>query len=165
MSGNRRRSFEAGHRPKFLVVADDSAECGRAIHFAARRASRIGAGIIMLAIADPGDFQHWLGVGDVMKAEAEDKAAALLERHAGIGRTIAGIEPERVVRSGNKAEAIRALIEEDADISFLVLAAGTGAEGPGPLVSLLGGKASGSFPIPVVIVPGGLTDAEIDALA
>ena len=165
MSGNRRRSFEAGHRPKFLVVADESAECGRAIHFAARRAGRIGAGIVMLAITEPADFEHWLGVGDVMKAEAEDKAAALLERHASIGRTIAGIEPEQVIRSGNKAEEIRALIEVDADISFLVLAAGINAEGPGPLVSLFAGKVSGSFPIPVVIVPGGLTDSEIDALA
>lgn len=165
MSGNRRKSFEAGHRPKFLVVADESTECARAVHFAARRAVRIGAGIIMLAVADPGDFQHWLGVGEVMKAEAEDKARALLERHASISRTIAGIEPEMVVRTGNKAEEIRALIEADADISFLVLGAGTGAEGPGPLVSLLAGKTSGLFPIPVVIVPGSLSDAEIDALA
>ena len=165
MAGNRRRSFEAGHRLKFLVVADESAECARAIHFAARRASRIGAGIIMLAVAEPGDLQHWLGVGEVMKAEAEAKARALLERHAGIGRTIAGIEPEMTIRTGNKAEEIRALIESDADISFLVLGASTGQEGPGPLVSLLAGKAAGSFPVPVVIVPGGLTDAEIDALA
>lgn len=165
MGGNRRRSFEAGHRLKFLVVADESAECVRAIHFAARRAGRIGAGIIMLAVTEAVDFQHWLGVGDVMKAEAEDKARALLERYASIGRSLAGIEPEMVVRSGSKAEEIRALIEADADISFLVLAAGTSAEGPGPLVSLLAGKAAGSFPIPVVIVPGGLSDAEIDALA
>ena len=165
MTSNRRRSFEIGHRPKFLVIADESAECARAIHFAARRASRIGAGITMLAIAEPAEFQHWMGVGAVMKAEAEDKARTLLDRHAKIGRAIAGIEPEMVVRTGNKAEEIRALIETDPDISFLVLGAATGADGPGPLVSLLAGKTSGSFPVPVVIVPGGLTDAEIDALA
>lgn len=165
MSGNRRRSFEAGHRPKFLVVADESAECARAIHFAARRAGRIGAGVTMLAVTEPGDFQHWLGVGEVMKAEAEDKAEALLERYSSISRSVAGIEAERVVRTGIKAEEIRALIESDADISFLVLGAGTSADGPGPLVSLLAGKTAGSFPVPVVIVPGGLTDAEIDALA
>jgi hypothetical protein len=46
-----------------------------------------------------------------------------------------------------------------------VLAAGTGREGPGPLVSALAGKSSASFPIPVAIVPGHLEDEEIDALA
>ncbi len=70
-----------------------------------------------------------------------------------------------MVRVGEKSEAILELIEEDEDISFLVLAAGTGEEGPGPLVSSIAGKAASTFPIPVVIVPGTLTDDEIDALA
>jgi hypothetical protein len=46
-----------------------------------------------------------------------------------------------------------------------VLAASASSEGPGPLVSHLAGKAAGSFPIPIAIVPGHLQDAEIDALA
>ena len=165
MTGKSRRSFEAGHKPKFLVVVDDSVECRCAVYFAARRAARIGSGIVMLAITEEGDFQHWLGVGDVMKAEAEAEAQTRLDRASRISRTIAGIEPEHVIRNGKKAEQILALIESDQDISFLVLAAGTGNEGPGPLVSLLVGKTAGTFPIPVVIVPGSLTDAEIDALA
>ena len=84
---------------------------------------------------------------------------------ASAARSAAGVEPEQVVRVGDKSEAILELINADEDISFLVLAAGTGTEGPGPLVSNLVGKAAGTFPIPVVIVPGGLTDEEIDALA
>lgn len=165
MDGRRRRSFEAGHRPKFLVIVDDSEECRRAVHFAARRAGRIGAGLVMLAVTQVGDFQHWLGVGEVMKAEAEADAAAHLERYAEIGRSVAGIEPEKLVRTGSKAEQIVALIDADQDISFLVLAAGSGSEGPGPLVSLIAGKAAATFPIPIVIVPGSLSEQEIDALA
>jgi hypothetical protein len=46
-----------------------------------------------------------------------------------------------------------------------VLAAGTSAEGPGPLVSSLAGAGSGSFPIPITIVPGHLGDAQLDALS
>lgn len=165
MDEKRRRSFESGHRPKFLVVVDDSEECSRAVYFAARRAARIGAGLVMLAITETGDFQHWLGVGEVMKAEAEAEARSLLDKFGQLGRSVAGLEPEALVRSGSKAEQILRLIEQDHDISFLVLAAGTGTEGPGPLVSLLAGKTAGSFPVPVVIVPGSLTDSEIDALA
>ena len=37
-----------------------------------------------------------------------------------------------------------------------MLAAGTGKDGPGPLVSTLAGKAAATFPIPIVIVPGSL---------
>ena len=56
------------------------------------------------------------------------------------------------------------LIKRDSDISILVLAASTAKEGPGPLVSLFAGRP-GAHPIPVTIVPGALSDADIDALA
>jgi len=54
------------------------------------------------------------------------------------------------------------LLKEDADISILVLASGVGKEGPGPLVSMFGSAVQS---IPVTIVPGNFTDAQIDALA
>ena len=80
-------------------------------------------------------------------------------------RALAGLEPEKVVRTGLKSDEVVKLIEADEDISLLVLAAGTGSNGPGPLVSALAGKSAGTFPIPVAIVPGHLADEEIDALA
>ena len=39
----KRRSYESGHKAKYLVVIDDSAECDRAIYYASRRASRNNA--------------------------------------------------------------------------------------------------------------------------
>ena len=165
MSGTRRRSYEEGHRPKYLIVIDDSEECDRAIYFAARRCSRISAGLVMLAVTEVEGFDQWLGVGDVMKQEADDAADAQLERAAARCRAISGIEAERVIRNGEKADVIKTLINEDRDVIFLVLAAASGSEGPGPLVSMLAGKASGTFPVPVVIVPGDLSDEQIDALA
>ena len=164
MSG-KRRSYEAGHRPKFLVVVDDTPDCERALRFAARRVTRTGASLILLAVVSPPDNFEWLGVGDAMRAEAEDEAQERLEAAAAAARSAAGVEPEQVVRVGDKDEAILELINEDEDISFLVLAAGIGKEGPGPLVSTIAGKAASTFPVPVVIVPGSLTDEEIDALA
>lgn len=164
MSG-KRRSYETGHRPKFLVVVDETSECERALRFAARRVTRTGAGLLLLGIVAPPDNFEWLGVGDAMRAEAEEEAQERLEAAAAAARSAAGVEPEQVVRVGDKSETILELIEQDEDISFLVLAAGTSTEGPGPLVSILVGKAAGTFPIPVVIVPGSLTDEEIDALA
>ncbi|MBV8568224.1 MAG: universal stress protein [Methylobacteriaceae bacterium] len=164
MRGKKRRAHEPGHRAKFLVVIDNTPECDRAVYFAARRAARTAAAVTMLTVVEPIDFQQWLGVGDIMKAEAEAEAQETLERFAARARAIAGIEPERIVRIGAKAEEVIRLIEEDEDIFILVLAAGTGSEGPGPLVGMLAHKSE-SFPVPVAIVPGGLADEDLDALA
>ena len=165
MTEATRRSFEAGHRPKFLVVVDGTPEGGSAIRFAARRCARTGANLAMLGIvAEPESFE-FLGVGDALRAEAEEEAAALLDGAAAAALAASpGLQPERVVRVGDKAEAIRALIDEDPDISFLVLASGTGSSGPGPLVSGIAGMLAG-FPVPIVIVPGDLDENAIDALA
>ena len=107
--------------------------------------------------------QQWAGVADIMKAEAHEEANAALDKYATRANGMAGITPERVVREGTTADEILGLIEDDEDIAILVLAAGTGKDGPGPLVSSVGG-AAGDYPIPVAIVPGHLTDEELDAM-
>ena len=117
----------------------------------------------MLRVIETADRnQQWLGVADIMKAEALEAANASLDKFAARAKQIARVKPDRVIREGVTAEEIVKLIEEDADIGILVLAAGTGKEGPGPLVSGLG-KTAGTFPIPVAIVPGHLSDEDIDA--
>lgn len=161
----RRRAYEPGHRPKILIIVDDTPECERAGLFAARRARRSGANVIMLAIIVPEDGQPWLGVGDIMQAEAEAEASQRLDKAAEIVRREAGFEPERVIRTGVPSEEVMALIEADEDIAVLVLAAGIGKDGPGPLISLIAGRVAASFPVPVTIVPGGLAEADFEALA
>ena len=161
----KRRSYEAGHQAKFLVVVDDTPECDRALYFASRRAARVGINVIMLRVIDTHDRnQQWLGVADIMRAEAHDEAQQMLARAAARANGIAGITPEQVIREGDTAEEILKLIDEDEDISVLVLAAGIGDAGPGPLVSSLGTTA-GSFPVPMAIVPGHLTDEDLDAMS
>lgn len=165
MRGRRRRSNETGHRPKFLVVVDQTEEFDRALYFAARRAMRTNSGLVLLAVIDDAGFHEWLGVGDMIQQEAEEAAAALLNRAAARARQIAGIQAEMSTLRGARSEQIMKLIEEDEDISFLVLAASSSSDGPGPLVSTLAAKSSGTFPIPIVIVPGAMSDEEIEALA
>jgi nucleotide-binding universal stress UspA family protein len=148
-----------------MVVIDETPECARAVHFASRRAARTGASIIMLSVVDPPDNFEWLGVGEAMIEEASEEAQKWLDAAARLARNAAGVEPEQVIRVGKRADEIIRLIEEDQDISFLVLGAGSSKEGPGPLVSTLAGRTASSFPVPIVVVPGGLSDEEIDALA
>jgi nucleotide-binding universal stress UspA family protein len=159
----KRRSYEAGHRRKYLVVIDDTEECDRAVYWAAKRAGRTKSQLVMLRVIDTGEQnQQWLGVAEIMKAEALEAANATFDKYAKRAKEISEIEPDRVIREGVPSEEIIKLIDEDTDIGILVLAAGTAKEGPGPLVSSLI-KSAGSFPIPVAIVPGHLSDEDIDA--
>ncbi len=161
----KRRSGEPGHRRKFLVIIDDSPECDRAVYYASRRAQNTGGKLLMLYVLAPGDFQHWLGVENIMRAEAQDEARRVLGEFAEKARKWAEVEPEMVIREGNRADEVVNLIEEDSDVSILVLAAATGKEGPGPLVSSIATKAAATFPIPITIVPGSLSDEEIQAVS
>lgn len=161
-----RQSFESGHHRKFLVVIDETPECDRAVYYASRRAVRTGGKLVMLAVIPTGEAsQQWLGVGELMRAEARDEVEKRLDHFTARARHLAGIDAERLIREGSKPEEIQKLIEEDPDIGILVLAAGTGNQGPGPLVSSLAGSRSVTMSIPITIVPGQLTDAELDALA
>jgi nucleotide-binding universal stress UspA family protein len=161
----QRRSYETGHKPKCLVIVDDTTEWDRAVYYASRWAIRVGGGVVMLRIIEIEDQnQQWLGVADIMRAEAQEDADAALDRAAGRANGIAAITPERVIREGDPIEQILDVIDGDVDIAMLVLAANPGPEGPGPIVTMTAGVV-GSFPIPVVLVPGDLSDAEIDALS
>ena len=160
----KRHSYESGHSPKFMVVIDDTPECDRALYFASRRALRIGATVIMLHVIETHDRnQQWLGVADIMRAEAHEEANAVLDRHAARSSSITGVQPERVIREGEKAAEVLKLIDEDEDIAALILAAGAGKEGPGPMVSSLI-RTAGTFPIPVALVPGSLSDEDLDSM-
>jgi nucleotide-binding universal stress UspA family protein len=162
---SKRRSYEAGHKRKYLVVIDDTEECDRAVYWAAKRAGRTKSQIVMLRVLETAERnQQWMGVADIMQAEAMEAANAVLDKFVARMKHIANIKPDRVIREGNTADEIAKLIDEDADIGILVLGAGTGKEGPGPLVSDIA-KTAGTFPIPVAIVPGHLSDEDLEAMA
>jgi nucleotide-binding universal stress UspA family protein len=159
----KRRSFEKGHKRKYLLIIDDTEECNRAIFWAAKRASRTKSVIVLLRVMETGDQNaQWLGVADIMKAEAMEAAKAALNKAATQAKKAGDVKIDMVIREGVAAEEMLKLIEEDADIGILVLAAGTGPEGPGPLVTNLA-KNAGTFPIPVAVVPGHLSDEDIEA--
>ncbi|MEN3147468.1 universal stress protein [Neorhizobium sp. IRAMC:178] len=157
---SKRLSRLEGHRRKFMAVIDGTPECEKAVHYAGRRAKNSNGGLVLLFVIPEGDFQQWLGVEQIMRAEAREEADAVMAKAAQKVRETIGIDPEIVIREGNASEQIIQLVDEDRDIAVLVLAAGSTKEGPGPLVS-----AVAAFPIPVTVLPDTLTADEIDALA
>jgi nucleotide-binding universal stress UspA family protein len=147
---------------KFLCVVDKTPECRVALRFAARRAQHTDGRILLLCPAQTVDFQQWRGVEEIMRNEAYEEAERLVYNGAKVVNELTGLMPELVILEGEPTQCVAQLLKADRDISILVLAAGLGKEGPGPLVTMF---ASDVQAIPVTIVPGNLSDDAIDALA
>lgn len=148
---------------KFLVILDDSRECLNAMRFAAMRAAHTGGGVEILSVIPPDEFNHWIGVGEVMREEARERIEVHYEVFAKWMRDRQGIDPELVIREGRPVDEILAQIHDDPDIGVLVLGAGTDKKGPGPLVTELT-KSAGTLPIPMTIVPGDLSKEKLEAI-
>lgn len=149
----------------FLCVVDDSEELAQALRFACRRAVNTGGRVALLSVVEPAEFQHWLGVGARMRAESREDAEELLKVLAQTVQARTGQAPALYIREGRAEDELTALIEEQRDISLLVLGASAGTDGPGRLITHMVNKMSGSLRIPVTVVPGCLTDDEIDAIS
>ncbi len=148
---------------KFLVVLDDSRECLNAMRFAAMRAAHTGGGVTILSVIPPDEFNHWIGVGEIMRQEARERIETHFEVFAKWMRDRQGVDPELVIREGEAVQEILAHIEDDPEIGVLVLGAGLDKNGPGPLVTQMS-RASGTLPVPITIVPGQLSKEKLEAI-
>jgi len=145
-------------------VLDDSRECLNAIRFAAMRAANTGGGVEVLAVIPPEEFNHWIGVGDIMRQEARERIEAHFEVFAKWMRDRQNIDPELVIREGEVFDEILAQVRDDKEIGVLVLGAGIDKNGPGPLVTQLT-RIAGNLPIPVTIVPGEMSKEQLEAVS
>jgi nucleotide-binding universal stress UspA family protein len=149
---------------KFLVVLDDSQECLNAMRFAALRAASTKGGVAVLAVIPPEEFNHWIGVGDIMREEARERIEVHFEVFAKWMRDKQGIDPELIIREGEAADEIIKQIAEDGDIGVLVLGASSDKKkGPGPLVTQMS-RSAGTLPVPVTIVPGDMSKERLEAI-
>ena len=148
---------------KLMVVLDDSKECLNAMRFAAMRAAHSEGSVTVLAVIPPEEFNHWIGVGNIMREEARERIEVHFEVFAKWMRDKQNINPELVIREGEAVQEIMSQISEDPEIGILVLGAGSENSGPGPLVTKLSRQA-GTLPIPIAIVPGDISKERLEAI-
>jgi nucleotide-binding universal stress UspA family protein len=149
----------------FLVIVDESPEMRNALRYACRRAKRTGGRVAMLYVMDPPEGQQWGAVVDLMRQEARQQAEEVIAKHADVAVSLTGQPPTIHIREGKSRDELVKLITEDRSISVLVLASASSNEGPGPLVTAFAGKLGNQLRVPLTIVPGALTEAEIDAIS
>jgi nucleotide-binding universal stress UspA family protein len=148
----------------FLCVVDESEELSQALRFSCARATSVGGRVSLLYVIEPAGVQPWASVGDLMREERRQDAEEMLSIISAIVQKRTGKTPLVYIREGILHEQLMELIEEELDISLLVLGAATGTNGPGPLVSYLIQKMAGRLRIPVTVVPGSLTEVEISEI-
>jgi nucleotide-binding universal stress UspA family protein len=149
----------------FLVVVDDTPELKTAIRYACLRARKTGGRVAMLHVTAQEDMQEWIGVSRLIKEESRQQAEALMQKMAAEVQKLSGAMPVLYFREGERRDEVMKLIDEEPSISVLVLGASTGPKGPGPLVQALTSKFVGKMRVPVTIVPGQLTNDDIDHVA
>ena len=148
---------------KFLVVLDDTRECLNAMRFAAFRAAKTQGGVQILSIIPPEEYQHWMGVADLMRAEARERIEAHFEVFAKWMRDRHSVNPELVIREGDPEVEILAQVRDDPQIGVLVLGASHEKSGPGPLVTALT-RSAGTLPVPITIVPGAMSKERLESI-
>ncbi len=148
---------------KFLVILDDSRECLNAMRFAAMRAASTGGGVKILSVIAPEEFNHWIGVSDLMREEARERIEVHFEVFAKWMRDRQNVDPTLKIREGEAVSEILAEIREDPEIGVLVLGAGNDRKGPGPLVTQLS-RTAGSLPVPLTVVPGDMTKEQLESV-
>lgn len=163
-SGSSREMADHEAERVFLAVVDDSDEMPIALHFACRRAEHTDGRVALFYVPAKADFQHWMAVGDLMREEAREAGEELLQRQSVEVQRKTGKVPILFIREGDRSEELIKLMDEEPNISILVLAAGTEDSGPGPIISYLFGKGARRLHVPITIVPGSMTVDEIDAI-
>jgi nucleotide-binding universal stress UspA family protein len=148
----------------YLVIVDETDEALVALRFASRRAARTGGNLHLLALVPPQDFNAFAAVQATIEEEARARAEALVTSAAGSLLSESGKMPVISVHQGEGIKVVRDYLAEHPEISALVLGAAQEG-GPGPLVSHFAGALAGQLPCPVFVVPGSLSEADIDRLS
>jgi nucleotide-binding universal stress UspA family protein len=152
---------------KTLCIADNTTEARAAVLFAAHRVARTDAQLTILRVIEPMDPGLWASMGERMRTELRQEALDDLQRLAEAARDTSGVEPELLVLEGELAAQIAVAVDRDPLIKTIVLASGTGRDGPGPLVAAAtrGTFTFGERHVALMIVPGSLSDAQAAELA
>jgi nucleotide-binding universal stress UspA family protein len=152
-------------KKKFLIVIDESKELEKAIYFAANRAIHTEGELSLLYIVDPAVNAQWSRIENLIEQEATSEAKKLCRIWSQKIKSRFGIESEVIIKMGDRCEELLKLVREDKSIRFLVLASSANNEEPGPLIKALTGKKIKNLSIPMVIIPGSLSEKDIDLIA
>ena len=153
------------NKATYLVCVNEKEHSKIAVHFACVKAKATKSNVAMLYVIDPLDYNTLFSVADVIKEERRASASKLLDNMAKTAKKNTGIAPIGLIREGGIVDEVVASIQEDPSIKLLMLAAAEdGSSSKSGLLAQLTEDMGDRYHIPLLIVPGNLTEKEIEAL-
>lgn len=149
---------------KYLVCVDGREESRVALRLACMKARARGNAVGMLHIIAPADFQTLGAIAERMREERHAEGEELLNRLSDEATTAYGITPSLMLREGSAGDEILVTALENPDVNMIVIGVAQQSQGRGKLATWLAGQLGNKLLIPLLMVPGNLTDQQLQAL-
>lgn len=149
---------------KYLVCVDHREESRVALRLACMKAQARKYRIDLLHIINPSDFQTLGGVADRIREEQMAEAQELLNTLSDEVRQGYGITPGIILREGSTGDEILKVALEDPDTIIVYLGIAQQSSSRGKLASWLAGQLGSKLFVPLLMVPGNLTDQQLQTL-
>ena len=147
-------------RPVFIVLVDETEEMPRALRFASNLCRGVGGRVVLFYVTKRTEVQQWAGIQERIEEEQRGQAEQCLRELADHVLEWTGVVPSMVIRSGEAHEELLALAEEYTR-AVLVLASSQQGDTAGPVISFLTGKGRSRLKVPVVVVPGSVSEEDL----
>ena len=125
---------------------------------------RKGSTVDLLHVIPPTDFHTLHAIEDRMREENRREAETLMKQMAEEAQELSGVMPTIVLREGKAAEEILAAASEDPNVNMLVLGVNEKSGARGSTLNWLTAQVGRKLSVPLLLVPGNLTDQQIEAL-
>lgn len=150
--------------PKFLVCVDQHEESVAALKFACMKAITSAATVDIIHVLPPADFQTLGAVADRISEERRSEGEGLLKKLSEEVEQLYGVSPGLILREGSTGDEILKTISELSNISVLIVGTAHHMRGRGKLGAWLAQQLGQKLFIPLLMVPGNLTEEQIQAL-
>jgi len=149
---------------KYLVCVDHHEESRVALQLACMKAKARNYRVDIVHVVAPGDFQTLGDIAERMREEQLEAAKALLNTLAENIRLVHGITPGTIVREGVTGEEILKVALEDPETIIICLGIAQQSSSRGKLAAWLAGQLGTKLFVPLLMVPGNLTDQQLQTL-
>jgi nucleotide-binding universal stress UspA family protein len=148
----------------YLVCVNEEDYSKVAVKFASQLAKNTGASLLILHVMEPMDYQTLGSVAEKMKQERALDAEALLTSLAQEVDESVAIKPALMIREGLIENEIVKVIEEDTNVHMLIVGSASEGNAKSKTLPPLAAQVGRKLYIPMLIIPGNMTEQQITAL-
>ncbi|MDX1975533.1 MAG: universal stress protein [Rickettsiales bacterium] len=150
--------------PRYMVCVDHREESRTALRLACMKALARSGSVVIVHVIPPADFQTLGAIADRMREERKKEGEELLQTLINEAAAHYGVTPAPVLREGAAGDEIVANALEDHDVIMLVIGVASHNNGRGKLSAWLASQLGNKLLVPLLMVPGNLTDEQLQSL-